>query len=109
MREGSICELTAPDSPTWIIKSNRAFTNYIFQWIHNNTHDPWRGLQATAARNIRRDPAHEAFLTPQQVQMVTILGQPFWCWNEPAMLSGTYVVPVSASNHLTPLTDANTT
>ena len=109
LREGSIWELTAPDSPTWITRSNRSLTVDVFQWIHDNTHDPWRGLQATTTRAIRRNPNHEAFLNLQQGQTVTILGQPFWCWHDSTMLYGSYVVPVSTYNHLTPLTDANTT
>ena len=32
-------------------------------------------------------------------QVVTILSQPFWCWQNEATLSGTYVVAVSTFNH----------
>ena len=33
------------------------------------------------------------------VQVVTIVLQPCWCWQNEATLSGTYVVAVSTFNH----------
>ena len=107
MREGSIIwELSAPDSPTWITRSNRSLMVDIFHCAHDNAHDPWRGLQATTTRAIRGDRNHEAFLNLHQGQTVTILGQPFWWWHDTTMLHGSYVVPVSTYNHTTTLTNA---
>ena len=104
LREGSIWELSSPNSPTWVTQANRSLMVDIRQWVHDNARDPWRGLQATTTRTIQRDPSHDAFLDLQEGQTVTILGQPFWCWCDTSMLHGTYVVPISTFNHAYPIT-----
>ena len=104
LREGSIWELSSPNSPSWVTQANRTLLVDINQWVLDNARDPWRGLQATTTQAIQRSPSHEAFLDLQAGQTVTILGQPFWCWHDTNMLHGTFVIPVSTFNHATSLT-----
>jgi hypothetical protein len=99
--EGSIWDLTTPNAPTWITQSNRTFVVDIFDWLQRHTHDAWAGIQATTQRPVNRNPPHDASLRLHAGQLVTMLAQPFWCWHNASMLSGTYVVAVPTHNHST--------
>ena len=70
-------------------------------WIQCHTLDPWNGIQATTQRPVNRNPPHDASLRLHAGQLVTMLAQPFWCWHNASMLSGTYVVAVSTYSHTT--------
>ena len=96
--EGSVWDLTAPSTPTWITQGNRAFSVDIARWVHQRTTDPWSGTQATVQRATHRNPPYNAFLNLTAGQTVTLLSQPFWCWHGESTLPGNYVVAVATCN-----------
>ncbi|MFM7977861.1 MAG: hypothetical protein ACKPKO_00975, partial [Candidatus Fonsibacter sp.] len=54
--EGSIWDLVAPSSPTWITQANTSLNIDIAGWMANQPADTWTGIQATVQRDTTRIP-----------------------------------------------------
>ena len=72
-QEGSIWDLTAPSTQTWVAQRNLTFNHELFMWTQSQKNGPWRGIGAVVRQPAAPNHMHDVLLALNLNQYVTSL------------------------------------